>query len=229
VADIIPWLFILPPATVTVVALVALSWRYTPAGKAQRHLGEGGRHLYRKEFEEAEACFRKGLELRPDHPALLGTLASLLTSQERFDEAKPLLDKAIAQQPTDMRLQLVKGRCLLGTGEEEAALTTWKAIPQSADEYLDAQSVIASWHDERGELDEAIAVLDAAANSDAGDVHKRRALKRELRALKKKQKAAASDDAQTGEANAESAEEAETSPKPRRKRASRAARANNSE
>ncbi|MBH25254.1 MAG: hypothetical protein CMH57_12545 [Myxococcales bacterium] len=223
-ADIIPWLFILPPSIVTVVALVALSWRYTPAGKAQRHLSEGGRHLYRKEFEEAEACFRKGLELRPDHPALLGTLASLLTTLERFEEARPLLDKAIAQQPDDMRLQLVKGRCLQGQGEEEQALAVWKAIPPSADEHLDAQSVIASWHEERGELDEAIAVLDAAVNSDAGDVHKRRGLKRDLRALKKKQQAAATPD-DSGDADSDAAEDA---PKPRRKRAARASRASSS-
>ncbi|MEL6181466.1 MAG: hypothetical protein AAFS10_21085, partial [Myxococcota bacterium] len=136
-------------------------------------------------------------------------------------------------QPKDMRLKLVKGRCQFGLGHKEEALKTWQAIPKTADAYLDAQSILASYHSDQGDLDRAIALLEDAINSDAGDVHHRRSLKRELRTLKKKQKTAAStaeDNADKGAQQSPKNDEQDapvevaSKAKTRRKRASRAAR-----
>ena len=193
-SELIPWLFLLPPVVVALIALCALGWQRTESGKAQSLLKEGGRHLYRLELDEAERCFREGLKLRPKNHALIGTLASLLVTQERHEEALPMIHEAIAQQPNDARMQLILGRCKHGLGQIDEALGAWDAVPKDSESYLDAQSIIASHHKDVGDTEAAIVILEAAASSDAGNAQQRRELKRELRNLKRPAKAPAAED-----------------------------------
>ncbi len=180
-ADLIPWLFLLPPTLVTLAALGALAFRAAPAGRARALMIEGGQHLYRRELEPAEARFRDALKLQPDHPPLLGTLGSLLVSQERFEEALPLLERAAAAQPRDMPIQLVLGRCLQGLGQEDKAAQRWSLVPPEDPVYPDAQAMLAGQAEARGDLDAAITAVQAAIR--AASVHEARPLKVELKRL----------------------------------------------
>ncbi len=180
--EIIPWLFVIPPGVVTVVGFVAWGLARTPKGKAQRLLIEGGQHLHREEFEDAEKLFRQGLELSPDHTGLLGTLASLLVKLGRYDEAGPMLDKALSHKP-DVRLSLVKGKLLMETEQREEAMKILESIPEDADVFLDAQGLVAAEYERTDNIEAAIKAVKAAIK--VGTVHQRRPFKKELTRLEK--------------------------------------------
>jgi Tfp pilus assembly protein PilF len=55
-------------------------------------------HLYYRQnkLDQAEATLREGLRLKGDHPDLLNNLAWVLMEKGRLEEAKALIDRAIA-------------------------------------------------------------------------------------------------------------------------------------
>jgi tetratricopeptide (TPR) repeat protein len=64
-------------------------------GKAYNHLG----YLYEvkfKEYEKGETLYKLCLEKSPNYPAVYYNYAILLSTLEKYDELKELLDKAIA-------------------------------------------------------------------------------------------------------------------------------------
>lgn len=180
-AKLIPWLFLLPPVLVAIAAIATVLHGRTPRGRALKHFRAAGDHVHLQEFDKAEASFREALTLWPDHAPSAGSLASLLIHQERFEEAAPLLDKAMGADPNDERLKLLKGRSLQGQGDQDAALGLWKGISPASDVYPDAQALVAGLHEARGELDEAIAALEAAIGKST--VHQARPYKKELKRL----------------------------------------------
>ena len=55
-----------------------------------------------KDWDKAEADFRKALVLQPDHPQVLNYLGySLLDMNRKIDEALAMVEKAVAQRPED--------------------------------------------------------------------------------------------------------------------------------
>jgi TolB-like protein/Flp pilus assembly protein TadD len=90
-------------------------------------------------FAEAEAEYRRALELAPQHPGVTGNLALLLSELGRLDEGIALQQRAIALEPLRSQHHFNLGICLTALGrydEAEAALR--KAIelqPQSATSY----------------------------------------------------------------------------------------------
>lgn len=179
----VPWLFLIPPAVVTALAIGTLLYARSPAGRARAHLRAGGTAVYSQDLEKAEKEFRAGLALRPNHAGLLGALGSLLTTLDRFDEALPMLEKARAADPNDQRLAVLVGRCHEGTGDAEAARTIWDSIPAQTDAFVDAQVLLAERHEAAGDLDEAQERLTRAVET--ASAVRARALKREIRRLKK--------------------------------------------
>jgi Tfp pilus assembly protein PilF len=90
-------------------------------GNAQEKLGQ---------HEEAEASFRKALQIDPASRDALNNLAWLLFEEKRYPEAEPLARKAAAEQGPDSYLVLdTLGRVLAARGAcEEAVRTFQKAI-----------------------------------------------------------------------------------------------------
>lgn len=193
-AKLIPWLFLLPPALVTIVALATVAWGRTPKGRALKHFRVGGDHVHHKRLEEAEAQFRAGLALWPDHGPMIGSLASLLVAQERFDDAEPLLAQALKIDPGDTRLRLLQGRCRQGLDDREGALSLWGAIAEDSDVYPDAMALIADAHEREGDLDGALEHVEKAIAKSS--VHQARPYKRERTRLKKARDAQASQGAE---------------------------------
>ena len=91
-------------------------------------------------FAEAEAEFRRALELAPQNPAEIGNLSNLISTLGRLDEAVALTQRAIALEPLRSVAHFNLALYLTALGrydEAEAALR--KAIelqPQSAANYM---------------------------------------------------------------------------------------------
>jgi predicted Zn-dependent protease len=180
--DVVPWLFLIPPILVTILALGTVVYGRTAAGRARRHLGDGGRAIYKGEADLAEREFRAGLTLMPRHPALLGALGSLLTSRERYQDALPLIEAARRADPGDLRLQVLVGRCHQGVGDDRAATTAWTKIPVTSQQYLDAQVLLAQRSEAQGDLGAAVQFLEAGI--DASSKTRARPYHRDLHRLK---------------------------------------------
>ncbi len=181
-AKLIPWLFLIPPALVALVALATLLHGRTPKGRALKHFRVGGDHVHAKAYDKAEAEFRAGLELWPDHPPTVGALASLLVGMERFEEGSQALEKAMKFDPNDQRLKLLQGRCAQGLGNEDEALEVWNKIPDDSDIYPDAMAMVADVHEKNERLEDAIASVEKAISKSS--VHQARPYKKELKRLK---------------------------------------------
>lgn len=63
--------------------------------EAQQALQQGGTALQNKQFDEAEAQFKKAIEDNPAEPAAYFSLGMLYVQQNKFDEAKARLTKAV--------------------------------------------------------------------------------------------------------------------------------------
>ncbi len=181
--DAVPWLFLIPPLTVTALAVGAIAYTRTGRGRARKHLRAGGQAVYGAALDDAEREFAAGLALAPDHAGLLGAMGSLLCSQDRFTEALPMLERARTADPKDFRLSVLIGTCQAGTGDVSAAKTTWAAIPKTSDAYLEGQQLLAQVHEQAGELAAALACLEAGIES--ATTLQARDARREIRRLKK--------------------------------------------
>jgi len=59
----------------------------------------GYAYLQKKDDKQAEDNWKKGLEIKADHPETLNALATLYNTQKRFDEAAAVSAKAAASSP----------------------------------------------------------------------------------------------------------------------------------
>lgn len=76
-----------------------------------------------KEWEKAEADFRKALELEPDQPLVLNYLGySFVEMGENLDEAQEMIEKAVERRPDDGYIVDSLGWVLYRLGRSEEAL-----------------------------------------------------------------------------------------------------------
>ncbi|HYZ64008.1 MAG TPA: tetratricopeptide repeat protein [Acetobacteraceae bacterium] len=76
------------------------------------------------QWPQAEADFQYALELAPDQPSVLNYLAySWVDRGERLDQARIMLDRALAQRPNDGAIIDSMGWLLLRQGDQEGALS----------------------------------------------------------------------------------------------------------
>lgn len=121
------------------------------AGNAQRDQGE---------WELALAYYLRGYELAPDDDFLPGNAADMLARLERYDEALPLSEVAIALDPDWLKWRRVRidalthlGRGPEAVGDAERALQRW---PDDSRLQADAVNALIA----AGRHDEALAACD---------------------------------------------------------------------
>lgn len=119
----------------------------TPSGGSAPSLNEFGqaladafRALKRGEPAEAEAAFRRALDLKPNHAATRAGLAEALVAQGQVAEAVKTIEAAYADAPGDAQVRLVYGSVMLQAGDRrEEALAAWEALvkdtPEVAERY----------------------------------------------------------------------------------------------
>ncbi len=70
----------------------------------------------------AVECYQRALAVDPDRPEVLNNLGVLSLEQNRFDEARVLFTRAIAQSPAYARAHLNLAGALWGLGRRDEAL-----------------------------------------------------------------------------------------------------------
>jgi len=83
----------------------------------------GGAYMLSGELKKGEECYRRAIQLGPQEASYYRELAALLQRQDptRLAEAKQLLEKAVALDPTDDESKIVLASCLEKEGKLEEA------------------------------------------------------------------------------------------------------------
>jgi tetratricopeptide (TPR) repeat protein len=88
--------------------------------EAWRELGRA--HMYARQYSDAEAAFRKYLELAPDDPFAYLNMAWALYYEKKYEEDKALMLKRIAAAPTDGDALFRLGTAYLALHQAEQAV-----------------------------------------------------------------------------------------------------------
>ena len=89
-------------------------------------------------FGEAEACYRRLLELHP-HPAILCNLGLALAAQGRHPEALPLFERAVELRPAEANARVALASALIHCGRPEEALAACEAVLARDAAHVDAR------------------------------------------------------------------------------------------
>jgi tetratricopeptide (TPR) repeat protein len=139
----------------------------TGLGRARRHLGD---------YAGAETSLLAALALRPEHHGALETLGTVLVESSRTREAIPLLQKAVALDPTDARSRQSLARAHRAEGNPKAALLALESDAVALRERVvllqEESAILAS----EGRLDEAERSLQQAVAIEPEDASLRNAL-----------------------------------------------------
>jgi len=115
-------------------------------------------------FVEAEAAFRRALDMEPQNPIPYTNLALLLLDQSRVEEAGALIDKALALDPTTA--YTARGRYLLQKGKMAQALGSMLAGSAVNPALSNDQVTLADTYFQNGDYELARQTLDNADRLD---------------------------------------------------------------
>ncbi len=106
---------------------------------------------------EAEACYRKALEVLPGRPEVLNNLGVLCLEDRRLEEARGLFEEALGRAPAYGRARLNLAGALWGLGHEPEALEEALRAAELDPNDPAAHLTLASFYLARGEKVEALA------------------------------------------------------------------------
>jgi tetratricopeptide (TPR) repeat protein len=118
---------------------------------------------------EAEAAWKRAIELDPDDPVAHANLAIHYLDQDRVAEAKAQIDTAIAVDPTFDVALIARGRYHLQTGEFDKALADLLAGTTANPAYAQGLLLLGAAHYESGDREPAAQALDNAERLDPND------------------------------------------------------------
>jgi tetratricopeptide (TPR) repeat protein len=118
---------------------------------------------------EAEAAFKRAIELDPYDPVSYANLAILYLDQDRVKEAKALIDKAMAVDPSFDIALVARGRYHLQTGEMDKAMQDLLAGSTANPAYAQALLLLAGGYYESGQREPAEQALENADRLDPND------------------------------------------------------------
>lgn len=118
---------------------------------------------------EAEAAYKKAIELDPRDPVGHANLAVLYLAEMRMAEAKREIDEAMKVDPSFDIALVARGLYYLQTGEMEKAVEDLLAGSTANPGYSQAQLLLAAAHYEKGDRLPAAQALDNAERLDPHD------------------------------------------------------------
>ena len=136
-------------------------------------------------LDEAAACYRRALELKPDYAEAYNNLGNTLKDQGRPDEAAACCRRAVELRPDYAEAHYNLGNALKDQGKPEEAVACYRRALERKPELAEAHNNLGAALSERGKLDEAIACYrralelkpeHAEAHGNLGALWKRRAI-----------------------------------------------------
>ncbi|MGC4026966.1 MAG: tetratricopeptide repeat protein [Mesorhizobium sp.] len=118
---------------------------------------------------EAEAAFKRAIELEPTDPVSYANLAILYLDQDRVAEAKVLIDKAIELDPAFEVALTARGRYYMQTGELDKAVDDLLAASTVSPAYSQGLLLLAAGYYESGQREPAEQALENANRLDPND------------------------------------------------------------
>jgi protein O-GlcNAc transferase len=109
--------------------------------------------------EEAEASYRRAIEVKPDYTQALGNLAALIQELGRKEEAEEMYRKVIALSPDYAEAHNNLGNLLQDQGRLEESLVCYRRTIELAPEHRLAFNNMALALQDQGKLGEALASL----------------------------------------------------------------------
>ncbi len=120
----------------------------------------------RREYEKAEAAFRKAIEIRPDWPAPQKDLAKLYLVQGKRDEALAKYEAALEANPEDFSLYLVLGQLYEQTGDFPGAIRVYdRALEKTPGSWVvmnNLASILSDHSDSSEDLKRALSLAQEA-------------------------------------------------------------------
>ena len=147
---------VLPKARAALVQALTLDETLPEAHAANAYI----RAYYEWDWRAAEQEFRRALELRPSYADAYFSYSRFLASRHRLDEAIAQLDRSVELDP--LSPSLLANRALLDyfAGRYDVADRRLREILRSDSTDVTAQWGLALVDEQRGRLDEAIAILE---------------------------------------------------------------------
>jgi tetratricopeptide (TPR) repeat protein len=105
---------------------------------------------------EAEAAYRRALQLAPDHADAWLNLGALLCEASRCDEAVALYDQALLRRPDEPLLHFNRAVALEDQGRHREAIAGYEACLRLAPDLADAHFNAARLHEQAGDAQKAV-------------------------------------------------------------------------
>jgi len=159
--------------------------------KAHHHSQLGDIYFQQGKLDKAEECYRAALERDPDDIDTRAHLGQTLLRKRRPEEARPILEKACAENPKhDYGHSLMAlAETLAALGETDAAVATWQRVLQH-NSYARARVQLAELYLQKQQVDlaraELIEVVADDAHAPAFQRKRERVWVRKARSLKRK-------------------------------------------
>ncbi len=124
--------------------------------RAQKYYSKGVSYQQQGEFNRAINSYRKALTFNPDHVQAHINLAAAYLQMGRFKEAEQELIYVYALKPKDCQILFNFGLLMYQIGEYTSAETKLKKLLKLDPFHLDANLLLASVYEERGEVNQAV-------------------------------------------------------------------------
>lgn len=132
------------------------------AAAALYHGNLGNVLLKQQRLDEAAACYRQAIDLRPDFSEVHSNLGYVLRKQGRLNEAVACLRKAVHLNPHNPRAHYNLGEAVEKQGRLEEAATCYRKVIDLQPDVPEAHNNLGYALGEQDQLDEAIACLRRA-------------------------------------------------------------------
>ncbi len=124
-----------------------------PLAGWHNNLGEAHRKL--RQFDEAEVCYRKALELEPSHAGAHNNLGLVMLNLGRPAEAVSCFNSALRVQPNSAEARRNLATAAHQSGDVQAAIGHLRQAIQAKPQYVKAHHALGLLLHETGQLDEA--------------------------------------------------------------------------